>query len=173
MGGWCIHGLNAMKAGTAFRFPRGVPTGNNGTNCRALLAPGVTSLPDTSLKDKAGVTGPVFFLAGTAFTYAPPGSIGMGRNIFTGPGYWDVDASIGKDFFVTERLKTTFRLEAFNAMNHTNYRSLADATQGSTTFNNNQFGQSCCQSRPTATSTAIVSNGEAYRVVQAVLKVTW
>jgi hypothetical protein len=84
-----------------------------------------------------------------------------------------VDASIGKEFFVTERVKTTFRVEAFNAFNRTNYRSLADATSGSNSILSAQFGQSCCQSRPTATSTAIVSNGEAYRVIQAVLKIAF
>ena len=97
----------------------------------------------------------------------------MGRNTFTGPGYWDIDASVSKTFDVTERLKTKFSLEAFNALNHTNYRSLSDATVGSTSILSTAFGQSCCQTRPTATSTAIVSNGEAYRVVQAVLKISW
>jgi hypothetical protein len=102
----------------------------------------------------------------------------MGRNSFTGPGYWDVDASIAKEFLVRERMRARFTLEAFNALNHTNYRSLADATAGSTasppvSILSPQFGQSCCQTRPTATSTAIVSNGEAYRVFQAVLKLSW
>jgi len=94
----------------------------------------------------------------------------MGRNTFRGPSYWNVDASISKSFKFKERADVTFRLEAFNALNHANYRSLADATTGDTRINNPNFGQSCCQTRPTATSTAIVSNGEAYRVVQGVLK---
>jgi hypothetical protein len=97
----------------------------------------------------------------------------MGRNTFRGPGYWDVDASISKTFKFRERTGVTFRLEAFNALNHTNYRSLSDATTGDNRINNPSFGQACCQSRPTATSTAIVSNGEAYRVVQAVLKLAF
>jgi hypothetical protein len=93
--------------------------------------------------------------------------------MFTGPGYWDVDASIAKEFLVREKVRTRFTLEAFNALNHTNYRSLVDATSGSISIQSPQFGQSCCQTRPTATSTAIVSNGEAYRVFQAVLKLSW
>src|SRR4029078_160281 len=142
---------------------------------RAVLAPGVTTLPDASRKvvPNSIIPGPVFFLDASQFALAPPGSTGMGRNMFTGPGYWDVDASIAKEFNFTERVKTTFRVEAFNAMNHTNYRSLADATVGDNSILNSNFGGSCCQTRPTATSTAIVSNGEAYRVIQAVLKVSW
>jgi len=171
-GGWSIQGFNALMSGQPFSV-FGARSAFFTGNSRAVLAPGVTELPDTKLKVKPGVTGPVFFMDGTQFTYAPPGSSGMGRNMFDGPGYWDVDASISKVFDVTERLKTKFTLEAFNAFNHTNYRSLPDATVGSTSFNSAQFGQSCCQSRPTATSTAIVSNGEPYRVFQAVLKINW
>ena len=173
LGGWSIQGFNAMMSGTPFSVSSGVRSAFFSANSRAVLAPGTASLPDASLKTKPGVIGPVFFQDASSFALAPPGSTGMGRNTFTGPGYWDVDASISKTFNVTEKLKTKFTLEAFNAMNHTNYRSLADATSGSVNITSAQFGQSCCQSRPTATSTAIVSNGEAYRVVQAVLKISW
>jgi hypothetical protein len=173
IGGWSIQGFNALMSGTPFSVTSGVPTSYNGADTRAILAPGVTSLPDASLKHQDGVVGPVFFTDASQFSAAPPGSTGMGRNMFTGPGYWDVDASIAKEFNVTERVKTTFRVEAFNAFNHTNYRSLSDATTGDNSILSPNFGQSCCQSRPTATSTAIVSNGEAYRVIQAVLKVAW
>ncbi|HKA21664.1 MAG TPA: carboxypeptidase-like regulatory domain-containing protein [Blastocatellia bacterium] len=65
----------------------------------------------------------------------------------------------------------SFRLEAFNALNHTNYRGLNNATVGSLSIISPNFGTACCQSLATSTSTAIVSNGEAYRVVQAVLKI--
>ena len=177
LGGWSIQGFNALMSGTPFSVSSGFKTAYYNTsstvNSRAVLAPGVTSLPDASLKTKAGVVGPVFFNDNSAFAVASPGSTGMGRNTFTGPGFWDVDASVSKTFDITERLKTKFTLEAFNALNHTNYRSLADATQGSVNVLSPQFGQSCCQTRPVATSTAIVSNGEAYRVIQAVLKINW
>jgi hypothetical protein len=172
LGGWSIQGFNALMSGTPFSVSSGFKT-SYGVNSRAVLAPGVSSQPDASLKTKAGVIGPVFFNDNSAFALAPPGSNGFGRNTFTGPGFWDVDASVSKTFDITERLKTKFTLEAFNALNHTNYRSLADATQGSVNILSTQFGQSCCQTRPVATSTAIVSNGEAYRVIQAVLKINW
>jgi hypothetical protein len=172
VGGWSLQGFNALMSGNPFTVSSGVRTAFT-ANSRAVLAPGVTELPDAKLKTKPGVVGPVFFLDNSAFALAPPGSTGMGRNKFTGPGYWDVDASISKTFDITERLKSKFSLEAFNAFNRTNYRSLADSTSGSVNILSAQFGQSCCQSRPTATSTAIVSNGEAYRVIQAVLKINW
>jgi len=177
-GGWSIQGFNALMSGTPFSVTSGARTAVYGSGTttwfsRAVLAPGVTSLPDASLKSVPGVTGPVFFKDPSQFAIAPPGSTGMGRNVFTGPGYWDVDASISKEFVVKEKLKTKFTVEAFNALNHANYRALNDATSGSTSILSAQFGRSCCQTRPTATSTAIVSNGEAYRVIQAVLKIAW
>jgi hypothetical protein len=174
LGGWSIQGFNALMSGTPYSISSGSRTAffGSGTgtsgNSRAILV-GNTQ-PDATLKAKPGVIGPVFFQDASAFTFAAPGDIGMGRNTFRGPNYWNVDASISKSFKFKERADVTFRLEAFNALNHANYRSLSDATTGDTRINNPNFGQSCCQTRPTATSTAIVSNGEAYRVVQGVLK---
>jgi hypothetical protein len=173
LGGWNVQGFNALFTGTPYSISSGVKTAFFTANSRAVLAPGVTSLPDSSLKTKSGVPGPVFFNDASSFAFAPVGSTGMGRNVYTGPKFWDVDGSISKDFNVTERVKTTFKLEMFNALNHANFRSLADATTGSTSILSTNFGTACCQTRPVATSTAIVSNGEAYRVVQAVLKIGW
>jgi hypothetical protein len=173
LGGWNLQGFNALMSGTPFSVSSGVKTAFFTANSRAVLAPGVTSLPSTSLKSKPGVPGPVFFMDNSAFAIAPVGSTGMGRDVFRGPKFWDVDASVSKDFSLTERLKTTFKLETFNTLNHANFRSLADATTGSTSYTSPNFGTACCQTRPVATSTAIVSNGEAYRVIQAVMKINW
>jgi hypothetical protein len=53
-----------------------------------------------------------------AFAAAPntrPGT--LARNYFHGPGYRTVDASIFKNFTITERVKAEFRTEAFNLLN--------------------------------------------------------
>jgi hypothetical protein len=165
--------LNTFQSGQPFSVTSGAKTAvyssSSTVNSRAVIVG--STLPDASLKTKAGVAGPVFFRDASAFTVAAPGSIGMGRNMFTGPGYSDVDGSISKRFLIRERTNVTFRLEAFNALNHTNYRGLNNATVGSVSILSPNFGTACCQSLATSTSTAIVSNGEAYRVVQAVLKI--
>jgi hypothetical protein len=43
-----------------------------------------------------------------------------GRNAFRGPGAWNLDAAVNKDFKLTERYGLTFRAEGFNIFNHHN-----------------------------------------------------
>ncbi|MFL6450675.1 MAG: TonB-dependent receptor domain-containing protein [Bryobacteraceae bacterium] len=42
-----------------------------------------------------------------------------------GPGYWNADLSIGKNFSILEKVKLQLRLDAFNALNHTNLTSFS------------------------------------------------
>jgi len=43
-----------------------------------------------------------------------------GRNYFRGPGLWNLDMGIYKNFSITERFKLQFRGEMYNAFNHPN-----------------------------------------------------
>jgi hypothetical protein len=168
-----VQGFNSNMSGESFSVTSGSKTAfySASTVSRAVILG--STLPSDALEPKAGVVGPAFFQDASAFGIPAPGQIGMGRNMFNGPWYWDVDGSISKSFQPTERVKVTFRMEAFNALNHTNYRKLSSASVGSTSILSPNFGIACCQSLATSTSTAIVSNGEAYRVAQAVLKISF
>ncbi len=170
-GGWSLQGLTSYMSGEPFSITSGVKTANYGSNGRAMIVG--TTLPDDTLQAKAGVVGPVFFQNASGFVAAAPGTTGMGRNIFQGPSFWDVDGALSKNFQPIERLRINFRMEAFNALNHANFRKLGSTSVGSTSIISPNFGTACCQSQSTATSTAIVSNGESYRVVQFVLKATF
>jgi outer membrane receptor protein involved in Fe transport len=44
------------------------------------------------------------------------------RNTFLGPGYWNADVSLFKNFRLSERFNLQFRVEAFNVFNHTNFQ---------------------------------------------------
>ena len=44
-----------------------------------------------------------------------------GRNIARGPAFTDVDASLMRDFVLTERMRLEFRAESFNVANHPNF----------------------------------------------------
>ena len=65
-----------------------------------------------------GLTGGMVNNSGTApSTYEDPS---VPRNHYAGPGYWDIDLRISRDFTVKERYRFTFLAEAFNILNHTN-----------------------------------------------------
>jgi hypothetical protein len=169
LGGWSLQGFNSYMSGEPFSVTSGAKTDQFGANSRAVIVG--STLPSDQLQ--AGTLGPVFFKNASAFALAAPGTTGMGRNMFQGPAFWDMDGSLSKSFNATERIKFTFRAEAFNALNHANYRKLGSTSVGSTSILSTNFGTACCQTQSTSTSTAIVSNGEAYRVVQFVLKMAF
>ena len=169
IGGWSLQGFNSYMSGEPFSISSGAKTDQFGANARAVVA-GSTA-PSDALQP--GTLGPVFFKNASSFALAAPGTTGMGRNVFQGPGFWDTDGALSKSFQATERLKFTFRAEAFNALNHANFRKLGSTSVGSTSILSSNFGTACCQTQSTSTSTAIVSNGEAYRVVQFLLKATF
>jgi hypothetical protein len=169
LGGWSLQGFNSVMSGEPFSVSSGAKIAQYGASSRALLT--TSTMPDDSLKP--GALGPVFFTSTSGFALAPAGSTGMGRNMFQGPTFWDMDGALSKTFRATERVKVTFRAEAFNGLNHANYRKLGSTSVGSTSILSSNFGTACCQTQSTSTSTAIVSNGEAYRVVQFVLKMTF
>jgi hypothetical protein len=168
-GGWQLQGFNSNQSGEPFSVSSGSKTFQFGSNSRVALT-GPTPPSDTLVP---GSVGPVFFTSTAGFQLAAAGSTGIGRNTFQGPAFWDMDGSFSKTFAIKESVKMNFRVEAFNALNHANFRTLSGASVGSTSILSTNFGTACCQTESVSTSTAIVSNGEAYRVVQLVLKVVF
>jgi carboxypeptidase family protein/TonB-dependent receptor-like protein len=80
----------------------------------------------------------------------PPGTFGPGcrcRNIFSGPGYTDIDLSFGKNFrfpssrILGEKAGLELRANFFNAFNILNLQSLAPATAPTDITNTGQFGR--------------------------------
>jgi hypothetical protein len=73
----------------------------------------------------------------SAFAVPPAGQFGnAGRNILRGPAFAQFDASLHKDFRVTERRKITVGLEAYNLFNHPNF-GVPSNTQSPLTFGGN------------------------------------
>ena len=172
VGGWGLNGIYTYQSGEPFTVRSGVLTANFSSQSRAALKPGV-SLPEAVLQEKAGISGPVFFQNADAFTFPNPGDTGLGRNIFQGPSYWNLDASITKSFHLTERVRLLFRTELFNALNHPNFRNPRDASVGSPAITSGVFGQACCVTLSTASSATTNQNGESWRVIQFALKMTF
>lgn len=172
IGGWSLNGIYTYQSGEPFSVRSGVLTANATAQSRAALKPGYT-LPEAKLQDKEGVIGPVFFANADAFTFPEPGGTGLGRNIFQGPSYWNLDASVSKGFKVNERVRMVLRAEAFNALNHPNFRNPRDASVGTPTITSSLFGQACCVTMSTASSATTNQNGESWRVIQLALKLSF
>jgi hypothetical protein len=64
---------------------------------------------------------------------ARPGNIGNGA--LRGPGSWNMDFSLAKNFKLLERVQLQIRADSFNALNHTNLTGLV------TEITNARFGQ--------------------------------
>ena len=56
------------------------------------------------------------------FSYPEAGEIAnSGRNSFTGPRYFNLDALLRKNFWVGEKTSVQFRFEVYNLLNHTHF----------------------------------------------------
>jgi hypothetical protein len=93
------------------------------------------------------------------FQHAPKGQFGnSGVGILRGPGYWNLDLGISKNFYVIDDRKyVTFRIEAFNVLNHPNFAIQAGSAD---------------MSSPT-TFGRIQNTFSAPRIVELVLKFTY
>ncbi len=69
-----------------------------------------------------GLTGGMVNNSGTPpSTYEDPG---VARNFYKGPGFWNIDIRLGREFAIKERFKFSIYGDAFNLFNHTNIYSV-------------------------------------------------
>jgi hypothetical protein len=70
------------------------------------------------------VAGGVQLLNAAAFANAAPSTLGnVGRNAFTGPGFYNLDLAVGRSFplpWLGEGSRLNFRADFFNVLNHAN-----------------------------------------------------
>jgi hypothetical protein len=124
LGGWRLANIVALQTGqplTAILPTALSGTQSNGTDRPDLIAnpslPGSQRNSNHWFNTSAFVTPPIFYDAQGA--YSIPGN--EGRNVTTGPGLASWDASLERQFRLTERLHTVFRTDFFNLTNHPNF----------------------------------------------------
>ena len=114
-GGWEVTTTALARTG----FPVNVllpssiisPYGNSGT-LRPNLVPGVSLTPP-------GARSIAHWINPAAFSLPAPGTLGnASRDLFAGPGTWQVDTGVEKTFPITERTHMQLRSEFFNVFNH-------------------------------------------------------
>ena len=90
-----------------------------------------------------------------AFTIPKPGSLGLesGRNFLRRSPINSWDLSLAKRFAFTERVKLEIRLDAFNALNHTQFDTV------NSTLNVRGFDQTTGKIDPTPTNLPFDANG--------------
>ncbi len=123
-------GDNPASPGTAYGYNnRAVPQNSPGAD-----RPNTIGNPNLAHKTLSE------FFNTAAFAPQPLGTIGnTQRNSLTGPHFRHVDASIFKDFPVTEKVNIQFRVEAFNISNTPNF-FIGNNNVGNQEFGNASFG---------------------------------
>jgi hypothetical protein len=85
-----------------------------------------------------GTSSPNSAFNGQVFFNVPPGQTGnLPRAFVDGPGFWNVNMSLLKNFKFTESLKVQLRVEGFNVFNNVNF---INNTQFAN-INSTSFGQ--------------------------------
>jgi hypothetical protein len=130
LGGWSLNSIVTLQSGTTFTVTSGVDNARTGTGGqRADLSGDPYLSGDRSRADVIQQ-----YMNKAAFAPNPLGTFGnQGRNMFTAPGYADVDLGLHKTFRVTEQLRTQFRFESFNSFNRVNL-GLPNSSQNSSNF---------------------------------------
>ena len=111
-GGWQLNAIFSKLSGTPFTVT---------SSATSLNAPGNTQtadqvLPEVTILGRVG-RGESYF---DPNAFAPVTGVrfgSSGRNIIRGPGLVNLDASLFRDFKLTEHLKMQFRTEVFNVTN--------------------------------------------------------
>lgn len=192
IGGWTGTSIISIMSGEPWSVLSGELTN---ADTHVSYADVVGPVPNTGLVFGAPrVTGPELFNAGSLITnrtdphvgcvpvnggqsyfcVPPAGSDGgLGRDIFGGPTFWNVDLGLTKRFPITERVGLSLRTDFFNAFNHQNFDTPVAASSGSPRIISSVFGQSCCSAVSVPSDSSVLATGEPYRVVQFALRLTF
>jgi hypothetical protein len=152
VGNWNLSGVWSMESGLYF-----TPRDNASvSNAQDTSNGGPTDRPnrvaDGNLPSDQRTIAKWFDTS--AFVVQTPNTFGNAGNfILVGPGYFNVDAGIHRDFRITEGVKAAFRWEMFNAFNHANFNN------PNANFGNPLYGQ--------------ITGTQASRSQQVALKLTF
>ena len=130
IGGWAVSPIVSFRTG--WPMPIFGASDNSGTFSRGARAD-CNSLPSIENTPIPGI-GTQWFTNNNNFTQPAIGTFGNCSPQLAGlrsPRYTDVDASVHKDFPLTERLRLQFRTDFVNAFNHVQYNA-PNTTIGST-----------------------------------------
>ena len=165
--GWTVSGTFFYHSGFPFSIVDGTATNNLFADnvppsaLASVLAQPIGSIPTTCTNKQSPCFSASQFATATSF-----GTIA--RNAFRGPGYFNSDFSLRKNFRVTERLGFQIGANAYNIFNHANFANPAFNTLSNT------FGLvTSTVSPPTTPYGAFAGSVANARIVQIVGKLTF
>ncbi|HEX8773956.1 MAG TPA: TonB-dependent receptor [Pyrinomonadaceae bacterium] len=131
--GWALTGLFQAQTGGPYSIFDCTLRGRPGNYCARLVPTGpipgsASNVPDPDIANQFIFVDLSNQTPGNQLTgpfdnrsYLPPFPADMTRrNQFRGPGYWNFDAAVHKNFKFGERYTLQFRAEMFNIFNHAN-----------------------------------------------------
>lgn len=151
IGGWSLSFVNSYQSGTPVQF-----TSCNGVfNCTPLLYTAGYNRPNIQntnfnvnwhnyYNNLNGGSTPIF----NTSILSAPGAWTIGNaadlyNNFRNPWYNEEDISLGKKFFISERVNVEARFEFFNALNRFNIGNCMDTNVGDSNFGLSTPGVPC------------------------------
>jgi hypothetical protein len=123
--------INSQLSGASSSDP-GPSGAGDGYLANAVFASGFNKITILNPKTNGGLYfNPAAF---QAISDTPGSGYGLPRDFFRGPGRTNLDLALAKTTAITERVNVEFRVEAFNALNHTEFANpdtnIADANFG-------------------------------------------
>jgi len=119
--GWQLNSIITVQSGR----PISILTDAGGVNSNFVQRPDIVPGQNPILSHWTPATG---YLNPNAFAYPaitandPNGYFGnLGRDQIFGPGFWNFDFSVNKNFQLREKMELQFRSEFFNIFNHPNF----------------------------------------------------
>jgi hypothetical protein len=170
IGGWSLSGVLARHTGYPWQTASNAYVASYSNDAPAILT-GASGLAHTQLTKRYGFGVSMFpnpteaaaqFTGPVGFTIGP-------RNSMRGPGYFNVDLGLGKEFpVISERFTFKFRADAFNALNHPNFVIPTENVFNGYDQEDYQAGSSFGQVSFTSDPTQNLNNGA--RVLQVSLR---
>jgi hypothetical protein len=125
LGGWQISGATQLASGTPLTITMSANTANSFGN--------IQRRPDL-VGDPEGPKTVAQWFNTAAFAAPAPNRFGNSpRSVVRGPWRHMTDLALFKNFYVTERVRLQYRLEAFNVFNEVNYTSVG-TVMGTSTY---------------------------------------
>jgi len=115
-GNWELAGIFVARSGGWLTVTDGTDVSLTGLGTDRPNVTGSPTVPNPSISE--------WFNNKDAFTQQAMGTFGnAGRGVVEGPGTWDLDSALWRTFSILERAKLTFRVEAFNTLNHPRFNA--------------------------------------------------